>query len=252
MNIVRPKRAKPVVYLDSGYHFSISQFTDEQVEAIKDELTFDNPAYETTKRYSPYSRVYVEPMISYYESMKVHGLKQLFVPVGTDLSVLGNCYIKDCRTVAESTKVPKFQLQLREDQQIAADAYLSANNGKRVCGGIQLPTGKGKTILALYLAATLGLKTLVIVHKDDLVTGWRKDIALAYDKCVPGLIKAKKRVVGDFITIATVQTLSRMSKEEQSKYTSAFGFIILDEMHHCPATSFSILSDLNLWNTYQK
>lgn len=242
MKLVRPKRTKPVVYLGSGYHFPVSQFSEEQIELLKDSLTFDNPAYETAKKYSPYSRVAIDPMISYYSSEKVNGIRQLCVPVGTDLSSLGDYYIEDCRTAVKSKAVPKFLLQLREDQQAAADTYLESNSGKRVCGAIQLPTGKGKTILALYLAATLGYKTLVIVHKDDLVTGWQKDIALAYDRCVPGLIKAKKRVVGDFITIATIQTLSKMDEEEQSKYLSAFGFVILDEMHHCPASSFSIVS----------
>jgi len=37
-------------------------------------------------------------------------------------------------------------------------------------GGIlSIPPGKGKTIIALYLACLLKVKTLVIVHKSFLV-----------------------------------------------------------------------------------
>ena len=142
--------------------------------------------------------------------------------------------------------VPKFVLELRKDQKEAAEKFISMNTGTSMKGIVQLPTGKGKTILALYVASQLGMKTLVVVHKDDLVTGWQKDIALSFDsKCSPGLIKAQKKKMGDFITIATVQTLSRMNEEALSEYLDSFGFVIMDEMHHCPASTFSIVSKFN-------
>ena len=230
MKIVRPRNKQYSVCLTSGLCVRMADFDDDQIEALKDSLTFDNPAYATTKRFSPYSRVAVDPMISYYHS----SCGYLHIPAGSDLSPLNDPPVLDKRISVCADTIPEFVLKLREDQQTAAYNYIKMNRGTKLRGAVQLPTGKGKTILALYLAAKLGMKTLVLVHKDDLVKGWQKDIALAFNnKCHPGLIKAKKRVVGEFITIATVQTLSRMDEVAFSELKSKFGMIIMDEMHHC-------------------
>lgn len=102
------------------------------------------------------------------------------------------------------------------------------------------------TVVGLHIAYTLKQKTLVLVHKDDLVVGWKKDIKLCFgDKVDIGLIKAKSRKVGSQITITTVQTLSRMSEEELSNYTNEFGLVIQDETHRVGATIFNIIDQFN-------
>lgn len=232
MKLVRSKKRcnDSVVTLTSDFAIPLKSFSDEQIEKIKDSLTFNNPAYASAKRFSPYSRVYVDPLITYYRS----SCGYLHVPAGTDLSPLNDPPVEDKRITVYSSTVPKFVLELREDQKNAADSYLKMNKGYKLRAAVQLSTGMGKTVLALYLAAKLKQKTLVIVHKDDLVVGWQKDIDLCFNhKCVPGLIKAKSRKVGSFITIATAQTLSRMDEDELSMYLNSFGFVVLDEMHHC-------------------
>ena len=40
----------------------------------------------------------------------------------------------------------------------------------------QFPCGYGKTVLGLYLATKLKLKTLVIVHKEFLMNQWKERI----------------------------------------------------------------------------
>lgn len=232
---------KPAITVGADLSIPVDSFTSSQIEALKDSLTFDNPKYTSAKKFSRYGVTSIPPYISYYYSE----CGFLHVPLGSDLSLLNNPRIVDKR-VSRVCSTPEFALTLRPDQQAAAEEYLTRNSGISMCGAIQLPTGKGKTILALYIAATLKQRTLVLVHKDDLVTGWKEDINLAFSgKCKPGLIKAASRTVGDFVTIATVQTLSRMSKEKRDKFTDKFGFVILDEMHHCPATTFSVVGEFN-------
>ena len=219
---------------------TLSGLTQDQIDKVKKDLTFDNPAYATTQRYSRYAYTTVPPYLTYYTRRG----KSIEVPIGYDLSQFKSLQVEDTRVYEKLDNIAPFVLELRGSQKEAAESYLNSNiNNSTLKGSIQMPTGKGKSILGLYLASALSAKTLVVVHKDDLVSGWQKDIALAFDgKVNPGLIKAKSRRIGHFITIATVQTLNRLPAEELNDLFSQFGFVIQDEMHHCPASSFEVVS----------
>ena len=216
----------------------ISGLTSEELEKVKKDLTFNNPAYATTQRYSKYAYTTVPPFLTYYKEHKGY----IEVPIGYDLSRFHVGSFVDNR-VYEQIETAPFVLELRGTQKDAAGMYFKNYNSDVLKGSVQMPTGKGKSILGLYIASVLSCKTLIVVHKDDLITGWQKDIALAFDNKVnPGLIKAKSRRVGHFLTLATVQTLNRLSHEELDELYSQFGFVIQDEMHHCPASSFEVVS----------
>ena len=221
--------------------------TADEIDLIKKKLTFDNPAYRNAMRYSRYNRVSIPPSLMYYKQGKYNGEPCIKVPIGFDLASVVEDYsrldIIDERVYSTIDHAP-FVLTLREDQEDASNRYLSNKDKSPLRSMIQLPTGKGKSILGLYIASQLSCKTLIVVHKDDLVDGWKKDIALAFDNKVhAGLIKAKSREVGHFLTIATVQTLNRLSSEELEKLYSTFGLVIQDEMHHCPASSYSVVAN---------
>lgn len=210
-----------------------------EIQQVKRELTFANPSYKTAKRYSRYAYVSVPPYLEYYDQVG----SMLQVPVGYDASQF-DCDVVDERVLPVVNNFPEFVLELRDSQKQAAESYIASNKTPVLNGSIQLPTGKGKSILGLYLASYYKTRTLIVVHKDDLVNGWMKDIDFAFNhKIVPGLIKAKSRKVGHFITIATIQTLNRLSAEELDSLYSQFGLVIQDEMHHCPASSFSVVSN---------
>ena len=211
--------------------------TQEQRRVLKEKLTYDNPAYKNAKRYSRSKYITISPYLLYYKETSVRGEdgcrhKVLSVPIGVNVPEILQCrYEVDDRRVTNEVSYPPFELSLRKDQVKAASKYLDEYEKKEYPKSlIQLPTGKGKSILAIYLAYTLSQKTLILVHKDDLVTGWKKDIEQCFGgKVDVGLIKAKSRKVGKQITIATVQTLSRMSSEELETFTDQFGFVVQDE-----------------------
>jgi superfamily II DNA or RNA helicase len=138
-------------------------------------------------------------------------------------------------------------LELRKDQKVAFTQYVLKNK-YRDNGVIQMPTGKGKSILGLMIAKHLGQKTLILVHKNDLVIGWQKDIEKSFDGALEsGLIKAQVNKIGKQITITTVQTLSKMLAEmsafDKKAFVSQFGLVICDEVHHSPCAMFSVLDD---------
>lgn len=220
--------------------------TPSEIAIIKDKLTFDNPAYRNALKFSRYNRVSIPPSLMYYKQGKYEGEPCIKMPIGFDYFTsiaCTNVSICDKRVYSEIEHAP-FVLELRADQESAAKEYLRTAGAMPPRDIIQLPTGKGKSILGLYIASQLSCKTLIVVHKDDLVDGWKKDISLAFDNKVhAGLIKAKSREVGHFLTIATVQTLNRLSAEELEKLYDTFGLVIQDEMHHCPASSYSIVAN---------
>lgn len=223
---------------------------------VKKDLTFENPAYKSAIRFSKYAYTSIPQYLRFYEEKD----STLVIPRGYDLNAKlteqRSLFIEAfnyCTLIPKAPeKFPKFKLELREAQKKAAFAYfksyanyMSGNYITAPKSLIQLPTGVGKTITALYIAAALKQKTLILVHKEDLVVGWKNDIKFCFDICDDeiGLIKAKSRKIGDIFTIATYQTLSRMSKEEFDSYTSKFGLVVGDEFHHISAPMFNIFGE---------
>lgn len=221
---------------------TLTNLTEEQSESVKESLTFENPDYKNALRYSGYGATTLPKYLNYY----VQRGSQLIVPAGFDYRRLGITRICDTR-VKVPVEVPPFILTLRDDQERAARAFLRSNKPRgSQCGMIQMPTGKGKTVMGIYLAYALKQRTLVIVHKSDLVRGWKKDAEIAFDgKIKVGIIGGGKRVIGDFITVATVQTLNKLSDEEFAELQDAFGFVIVDECHHIAASSYDLVNNLN-------
>ena len=101
------------------------------------------------------------------------------------------------------------------------------------------------TVTGLYLAYTFKQKTLIVVNKDDLIAGWRDDAKLCFGedfKC--GLIKAKKFDIGEYITLATIQTLSKLPEDKLEEVKSTFGMVIVDEQHRAASKSYEFISNL--------
>lgn len=212
-------------------------------EKIENALTFNNPKYTQAKRYSRSGYTSVPKYITFYHRYKDH----IKVPIGINIPELleRECDIKDLRSDV-IVKYPPFKMTLREDQETAKQSYMSEQTKEYPKSLIHLPTGKGKTVLALNIAYELKQRTLILVHKDDLVVGWKKDIEDAFGgKVGVGLIKAQSRTIGKHFTIATVQTISKMSKDELEGYVNQFGLVIQDECHHIGLNMFNIIDQFN-------
>lgn len=224
--------------------FYITGLPEDVRKKIEEELTFDNPKYLQIKKYSRYSSTREPKYLEYFQYFEKEGQLVMRVPIGYNIFkyLRGfSVYYSDGRKKRLQKDFPEFKLELRGTQEEALKSFMKFNQDLTCTGLIELPTGKGKTILGLSIAATLKSKTLIIVHKTDLVHGWLDEISRAFDdEADVGVIKAQQRKVGNHFTIATIQTLNRLSPDELSALYSTFGFIIQDECHHCPASSFSL------------
>jgi len=139
--------------------------------------------------------------------------------------------IVDKRTVIPVPfPTPKFPL--RDTQQVIYEEVTDT------CF-INALVGWGKTFTALHLARKFGQKTLVVTHTTALRDQWIEEIETLFAMSV-GVIGGGKLDWEDHaITVANVQTLVKHS----AKLAKEFGTIILDEAHHCPASTFSQLID---------
>lgn len=106
-------------------------------------------------------------------------------------------------------------------------------------GIIKARPGSGKTILSIYIASILKLKTLIIVDSTSLQRQWVKEIASVTNLSPNdiGLIRQKMFPIGnEKIVIATVQTLlSKFKKDPKLIYQQlkmlGFGLVFFDECH---------------------
>lgn len=131
-----------------------------------------------------------------------------------------------------------FKGQLRPEQIEIIDKvlpYLNKNNGGVLC----LPCAAGKTVLALYLAVQFKVKTLIIVHKTNLINQWIKRTE-EFTNASVGIIQQNKiNIDGKDIVIGMLQSIAK-DKYDPNIFRD-FGLVIFDEAHHAPSEFFQKL-----------
>ncbi|HEY1012694.1 MAG TPA: DEAD/DEAH box helicase [Herpetosiphonaceae bacterium] len=102
-------------------------------------------------------------------------------------------------------------------------------------GVVVLPTGAGKTVLALMTVAELKLRTLVVVPTIELLYQWRD--AMVEKLGVPA---AKVGVIGDGLRqLRPITVITYASAAMPESPIDGFGLLICDEAHHLPSASYS-------------
>ena len=124
---------------------------------------------------------------------------------------------------------PKVSLPtLRPEQAEALSAWMKAD-----CRGqVIMPTGTGKTEVALAAMAQTGTATLVVAPIRDLMYQWHRRIlkALGYDAGIVGDNTYNLRPV----TVTTYDSASI----HMAQIGARFGLLIFDEEHHLPGPTY--------------
>lgn len=108
-------------------------------------------------------------------------------------------------------------------------------------GILQLSCGKGKTCVALELAATLKVPVLIVLPDTQLLEQWTQEIAALLN--VPdgvGLIQGSKNDWKKPVVLTTYHTLGARAASLPEEVLRWFGLVIWDEGHHVPAPTFAI------------
>jgi superfamily II DNA or RNA helicase len=137
---------------------------------------------------------------------------------------------------------------LREEQQLAAEEMMKYEDGV-----LAATTAFGKTVIAAVLISERKVNTLILVHRQQLLSQWAARLTefLKIDEELPILAKKRGRkkqqnLIGQIgagknnpsgiIDIAIMQSLS--SCGEVKEWIKNYGMVIVDECHHVPAFSF--------------
>lgn len=115
---------------------------------------------------------------------------------------------------------------------------------------VSLPTGCGKTVIFSQLIdrrSNQG-KSLIICHREELLTQAQTKVGIVNPRLSTGIIKAENNELDRDVLIASIQTLSRPSRLAQ--LPSDIATIIIDEAHHSCADSYkNLLESLGSFRT---
>ena len=148
-----------------------------------------------------------------------------------------NLIVDDKLGLINNRELPRrmeFQGELRPYQKEALEAW-QRNGGQ---GIIALPTGAGKTVIAIAAMAELNKWTLVVVYTREHVKQWTEAISrFSNARAMVGSYYSDEKRLAP-ITITTYQTAFRHIR----KLAPLFSLTIFDEAHHLPAEKFRAIA----------
>jgi len=125
----------------------------------------------------------------------------------------------------------KLRDQTRQNE--AMDCFSRTESG----GVLSLPCGFGKTTVALAIAGRLGVRTMIVVHKEFLANQWRERINQFCPGSTVGIVQGDRCELECDFVIAMIQTMCQ--REHSVGSFDSVGLLIVDEAHHIGAPAFS-------------
>jgi superfamily II DNA or RNA helicase len=211
------------------YYFIIGNIDPVVLRTLRSELSFYVNGYERTTSYKD-GRWDGRDVLIYR-----HRNGDFFIPIGL-LARVTNVFnafgveylIEDATEIPHDTLglTRQSKLTLREYQRNAVESIF-VNGG----GVVALPTGAGKTIIALQIMYAYDLPALILVNTKELLEQWRQNIVefFGYE---PGVVGDGQREF-KHITVAMVQTMYNIVSEENTDID--FPVLICDECHRVGA-----------------
>lgn len=147
-----------------------------------------------------------------------------YAPIVLTLHKLGIKYIDEAKAFAPLDFRLRKKLTPRDNQREAFDAWLK--NGGR--GVVVMPTGSGKTFLAVMAMNRIKRSVIVIVPTIDLMNQWAAALENFFDHEV-GMLGGGSKEVKD-ITVSTYDS----AVLQMEFIGNRFGMAVFDECHHLP------------------
>lgn len=235
---------KIIAIIDNVIRLKRDTLGPDLLSHLRNSLTRENPAYWAMKRMkdkNPYrmaNMVLPPATISSYEEDD----STFYVPRGFKKQLI-TIIDSFSRTIQWHDETVHFErdsgMCLREN--ITLKQYQRSSLGRMILNGggvLVAPCGAGKTVIGVAIISTLKQPTLILVHTNDLLIQWRRE--LAEKSILPGglgVYCGTEKQRGQAI-VATIQSIVRLQPSQLRQWLAQFGCIILDEAHHCPADTF--------------
>jgi len=214
-----------------------------------DKLRVDNPKYLEAVSKGRWTGN-LKPYIYNFDILPDDSIR---IPRGMRLSLLDmigaeDYTVVDQRSYHDYADVNSAVIQYRPYQERAMTAMYQAEEGLLVA-----PAGSGKTVLGLSMVPLYGQPCLWLTHTRALAYQALERIkqflpSMGEDDV--GLIGDGKWKIGRWITVGLIPTLVRRPAELYAM-RDRFGLVVLDEAHHCPASTFlQVISSLNPYFLY--
>jgi superfamily II DNA or RNA helicase len=208
-----------------GYSIYKECIDAKEQKSLKEELT--------VKPYIPKSPIQPPSFPVYRESAS-----KIYIPRYFGVSTYGD---------PDEIRIPKgddisidFMGDLRDYQHNIVGIYMKTATEKSFGGGglLEIPCGRGKTVIACKIISALKKKALVIVHKSFLGDQWIERISQFLPNARVGRIQGQIIDIEEKdIVIGMLQSLSM--KDYPDDMFASFGLTIVDECHHISSEVFS-------------
>jgi superfamily II DNA or RNA helicase len=149
------------------------------------------------------------------------------------LIFLGVDYEDACQRYERTPRTLSVGRVPREYQSEALEAWQS--NGRRGC--IILPTGAGKTYVAMLAIQSAQRNTLVVAPTLELVRQWYDELRLSFREPV-GIVGG-----GEHTVCALTVTTYDSAHIHMEHLGNRFGLIIFDECHHLPSEAYRFAAE---------
>ncbi len=130
----------------------------------------------------------------------------------------------------------RMNIELRPYQKEALNTWIEHQCRGSVC----LPTGSGKSWVALKAMAHVNQSALVVLPTIDLMNQWYEIISDAFGVDV-GILGGGYHEIRD-LTVTTYDS----AYIHVDKYGNRFGLLIFDEVHHLPAMTYSHIPEMSI------
>lgn len=208
-----------------GYSVAKSVLTPEQDTWIRTNLTvkpFAPPPFDKG----------LETFPIYFESPE-----RLYMPRSWALNIFGE---PDSDTRSEGITLREelcFKGKLREEQMPIVNTFIASDSNGLIC----VPCGYGKTFMAIWLALQLKKRFIVVVHKEFLLSQWKRELESSVPGIRLGIVQGPLCQIGEEYDgiLVMIQTLCSETRQYKADTFKGFGFAIFDECHHLGAEFFS-------------
>jgi len=127
----------------------------------------------------------------------------------------------------------RINVKLRDYQQEAVENWCKVKTGS-----IVLPTGAGKTMVALKIMEIVNSPTLIVVPTLDLIKQWTSILSRNFEIEIGQIGGGIENIQP--ITVSTYDSAYIKAPSIGNK----FWFLIFDEVHHLPAPSYRLIAEM--------